>query len=149
MIVPMLAALALQAQPAQDAADLTLDLSQQCLAVMTGRAEPPAVGTRWIPVGGGLSASVTVSPGGCSFEVEGWRDDSGAFATRLRDGLLADSRHWQVAQWRERQVNESGPTLWTSIVFPDIQRHRAYWVQIIEPEAGAPERLSVEFGIGP
>ncbi len=149
MIVPLLAVFAIQAEPAPDAASAALDLSRQCLAVMKGQAEPPAVAVRRVPLSNGLQGSIRITPGGCSLEIDDWRDDSGAFAGQVRDGLLAQHGHWRVTQWRERRVNESGPTLWTSIVFPDARRHSAYWVQIIEPEQGAPAHLSVSFGIGP
>lgn len=148
MILTLLAALTLQTPEPPDAATAVLDLSEQCLAVMTGRAEPPAAVRRTL-LSDGREAVVIVGRDGCTLSIDGWSDDAGSFATRVRDGLLADSRHWRVSQWRERQVNESGPRLWTSIVFPDIRRHSAYWVQIIEPERGAPQRLEVSLGIGP
>jgi hypothetical protein len=148
LIVSLLATLVLQAQPAPDAAAATVDISRQCLAVMTDEAEPRA-GSSLVPLDGGLEALVVITTNGCSLEIDGWREDSGAFTTRVRDGLLADVRDWEVAQWRERKVNESGPTRWTSLVIPDVRRHSAFWIQIIEPEEGAPSRLSVSFGIGP
>lgn len=146
MIALLVAALALQ--PAPDAADVALDLSARCLRVMTGEAEPPA-GLPMITLAGGLKARLALGAGGCSLTVEGWRGGSDDFAAKVRDGLLADSDHWRVTRWRERQVNESDPMLWTSLVFPDIRRDGAYRVQIIEPEQGAPGRLSVTFGIDP
>ena len=124
MIVSLIAALGLQARPVPDAATATLDLSRQCLAVMQGDAEPPAVGVRYIPLADGLEASLMVSSGGCSLEVEGWRPDSAAFATQVRDGLLAHTNDWQVTQWREQRVSESGPTRWSTMRLrrPDEQR---------------------------
>ena len=148
MMVSLLATLAVLTQSEPDAAALTVDLSQRCLAAMTGEGAPPA-GSTLVDLGDGLEALVMITASGCSLEIEGWRDDSGAFATEVRDRLLADGYRWQVAQWRERKVNESGPTRWTALVVPDVRRHSAFWMQIIEPEQGAPQRLSVSFGIGP
>jgi hypothetical protein len=148
MILILLAALTLQKAEPPDAATAVLVLSEQCLAVMTSEAEPPAT-SRWLTLSDGREAEVVIGAGGCTLNIEGWSDDGGAFATAVRDGLSAQSLNWTVSQWRERQVNESGPARWSAMVVPDIRRHSAYWMQIIEPERGAPDRLSVSFGIGP
>jgi hypothetical protein len=148
MILTLLAALTLQAPEPPDIATAVLSLSDHCLAVMTGRAEAP-VGPRRLSLADGRDATVLVERGGCTLSIEDWADDSGIVPTGVRDGLLAASRHWRVTQWREREVSESGSRLRTSIVFPDIRRHSAYWVQITEPGSGSPHRLEVSYGIGP
>lgn len=148
MILTLLAALSLQTPEPSDAATAVLALSDQCLVVMTDEDEAPA-GIRRLRLADGREADVIIGRDGCSLGIDDWTDDAGALAARVRDGLLAESDAWTVSQWRERRVNESGPTLWTSIVLPDVRRHSAYWVQIIEPERGAPRRLEVSYGIGP
>ncbi len=149
MIPHLFAALALQTPPAPDAVTATLDLSEQCLTVMTGRAEAPANAWNRIALADGREATTTIGTGGCSLSIDNWRDDGGAFATTVRDGLLAGHMRWTVSQWREPRANESGPALWSAMVIPDIRRHSAYFIQIIEPGRGAPERLDVSFGIAP
>ena len=144
MITPLLAALALQTQAAPNAADVILQTTDSCLAVMQGEADARS---ERIALDDGREASIILGRDGCSLDIDGWRDDQGTTAARVRDALTA-APHWQTTQWREQQVNEAGPGLWTSVVFPDIRRHSAYFVQIIEPVQGAPQRLSVSYGIG-
>ena len=143
----MLAALALAIQlTAPDAASLTVTVADRCLAVMEGEAEPV-----WqaLDLPGDRRATVDLRRDGCFLTLDNWAGDDGAFATTVRHGLETWTGDWQVSQWREGRVNESGPSIWTTMVLPDIRRHSAYWVQIIEPEAGAAGVLSVSYGIGP
>lgn len=150
MIGALVATLVLQAapDPAPDAATTTIEVAGRCMDVMTGRAEPPA-GPERVTLDDGREARIEISAAGCRLSVDDWSPDGGVYATRVRDGLAAASGHWTVSQWRASVVNESGPTRWTTLVFPDIRRHSAFWIQIIEPERGAPERLSITFGIAP
>ncbi|WP_420471970.1 hypothetical protein [Brevundimonas sp. FT23042] len=149
MILTLLAALVLQTPEPPDAAAATLDLSEKCLAVMTGRAEAPAAAWNRIALADGREATITIGRNGCSLGIDNWRDDGGAFATAVRDSLLAGRMRWTVSQWREPRASESGPALWSAMVIPDIRRHSAFYIQIVEPGHGAPERLEVSFGIAP
>jgi len=147
VIAALFAALAVQSAP--DAASVTLALSEQCLAVMTSEAEAPAVGRKRVPLADGREAAIIIGRDGCSLSIDDWRDDGGAFATTVRDDLLARPMRWTMSQWRESRASESGPALWSAMVIPDIRRHSAFYIQIIEPGHGAPERLEVSFGIAP
>lgn len=146
MIVALFAALALQTAP--DAATATLATADRCLDVMLGETEPPARPER-VTLADGRQAVILLGRDGCSLAVDGWRDDSGLLADKVRDDLTGDRQGWTVSEWRQLRVNESGPTLWTTLVLPDVRRHSGYWIQIIEPQQGAPERLEISFGIDP
>jgi len=102
-----------------------------------------------VDLDGGLQAMVRIAHTHCGLHIEGYREAGEGYAAAVRDGLQARTRHWRETQWRERQASEFGPTLWTTLVFSDAERHRAHWVRIIEPADGGVGPLSVSFGVGP
>lgn len=143
----MLTALAMAVQlAAPEAAALIVATEARCLSVMQGEAEPVHEA---YDLPDDRRATVDLRRDACFVTIDNWRGDAGAFAASVRDGLEARAGHWQVSQWRETVANESGPSVWTTLIFPDIRRHSAYWVQIIEPAADAAGVLSVSYGIDP
>lgn len=142
----MLTTMAMAAQlAAPDAAALIVATEARCLSVMQGEIEPVREA---LDLSEDRRATIDLRRDGCFVTIDNWRGDASAFAQSVRDGLEARTGQWQVSQWRETVVNESGPSVWTTLIFPDIRRHSAYWMQIIEPAADAAGVLSVSYGIG-
>lgn len=140
-------AMAMAAQlAAPDAAALIVATEARCLPVMQGEVEPVREA---LDLPGDRRATIDLRRDGCFVTIDNWRGDAGLFTEAVRDGLEARAGHWQVSQWRETVINESEPSVWTTLIFPDIRRHSAYWMQIIEPAAGAAGVLSVSYGISP
>lgn len=143
----MLAALAMAIRLATpDAAALAVETADRCLAVMRDEAEPVH---ETLTLADDRLAIRDLRRDGCHVTVDAWRGDDGAFATAVRAGLEARLGRWQVSEWRQTRVNESGPAVWTTMVVPDIRRHSAYFIQIIEPVAGSGGVLSFSYGIAP
>lgn len=79
----------------------------------------------------------------CTLRIEVFPGDNGQITQGIHDHIVGSRFGWSVIRWREPQINESGPSVWSH-----IEDEAGGYIRLIEPAPGHRGDWSMEYSGG-